>query len=124
MQVINLILFGCASEPERKQSISASSIPPEPIILYTSAANSTTFSLQNFRNLHLWVKCIIGDTNTRLGSLLCDKSIHGNYVTNPNSPLLSEFLEFSGLTVLNRIFCLGVPTYEIVNRKRSYRYVF
>ena len=61
----------------------------------------------------------MGDTKARLGSFLCDKDIHGNYVTNPNSPLLSEFLDFSGLIILNKIFCLAIPTYEIVNRKKS-----
>ena len=62
---------------------------------------------------------LIGDTNARLGSLLCDKNIHCKYVTNPNFSLFSDFLEFSGLTILNKIFCLGTPTYEIVNRNKS-----
>ena len=62
---------------------------------------------------------LLGDTNARLGSLLDDKNIHGEHVTNSNSSLFNQFLEFSGLPILNRIFCLGVPTFEIINRKSS-----
>ena len=62
---------------------------------------------------------LIGDTNARLGSLLCEKNIHGDFVTNQNMPLFKEFIEFSGLTILNKIFCKGTPTYEIVNKKKS-----
>ena len=62
---------------------------------------------------------LLGDTNARLGSLLKDKDIHGKFITNQNSHLLLNFLEFSGLTILNKVFCSGVPTYEIVNKKRS-----
>ena len=62
---------------------------------------------------------MVGDTNARLGPLLDDRSIHGRHTTNSNCPLFRDFLDFTGLTILNRIFCSGVPTYEIVNRKRS-----
>ena len=62
---------------------------------------------------------LMGDTNARLGSLLGDTDIHGKFVTNQNLPLFKEFLEFSGVTILNSVFCRGAPTYEIVNKKRS-----
>ena len=62
---------------------------------------------------------LIGDTNARLGSVLGDKNINGKFVTNPYTPLFMEFLEFSGATILNKIFCPGLPTYEFVNKKRS-----
>ena len=61
---------------------------------------------------------LLGDTNARLGSILGDKDIHGKFVKNQNMPLFMEFLEFSGVTILDRVFCRGSPTYEIVNKKR------
>ena len=45
--------------------------------------------------------------------------MHGELVTNSNQPLFLEFVQYSGLVILNSKFCKGVPTYEIVNKKRS-----
>ena len=62
---------------------------------------------------------LLGDTNARLGRLLHDKNVRGEFITNSNQPLFLDFLQYSGLIVLNSIFCKGSPTYEIVNKKRS-----
>ena len=62
---------------------------------------------------------LMGDTNARLGHLLNDRNLHGELITNSNQSLLLEFLQYSGLKILNSKFCLGVPTYEIINKKRS-----
>ena len=62
---------------------------------------------------------MIGDTNARLGSLLDDKNLRGQITTNPNKELFIEFLQYSGLIILNSIYCKGVPTYEIAGKKRS-----
>ena len=62
---------------------------------------------------------LLGDTNARLGSLVNDRDINDNLVTNLNQPLLKEFLDYSGVSLLNSIYCKGVPTYEIANKKRS-----
>ena len=55
---------------------------------------------------------LLGDTNARLGPLLEDRNIHGKYIMNSNTPLLNEFLEMTGLTILNKVFCQGFPTYR------------
>ena len=87
---------------------------------YLYAPNSIIFFALKFtRFASLGRVYLLGDTNARLGSLLKDKDIHGKFITNQNSHLLLNFLEFSGLTILNKVFCSGVPTYEIVNKKRS-----
>ena len=62
---------------------------------------------------------LMGDTNARLGSLIDDRNVHGQLTSNPNKPLFLEFLEYSGLVILNKLYCKGIPTYEIVNQKRS-----
>ena len=62
---------------------------------------------------------LVGDSNARLGKFLSDIDIHGNIVSNKNKPLFLGFLEYSGLTLLNKKYCIGIPTYEIINRKRS-----
>ena len=62
---------------------------------------------------------LIGDTNARLGSVLNDRNIHGHLTSNQNKPLLLEFLEYSGLVILNKLYCIGIPTYQIVYQKRS-----
>ena len=62
---------------------------------------------------------LIGDTNARLGSFLNDVNINGAYTSNQNRRFLLSFLEYSGLTVLNKKFQLGTPTYEILGKKRS-----
>ena len=56
---------------------------------------------------------LIGDTNARLGSALNDKNLNGQFVSNPNKQLFMQFLVYSGLTILNKKYCHGVPTYEI-----------
>ena len=62
---------------------------------------------------------LMGDSNTRLGKVLNDMDIHGNHVSNKNKPLFLGFLDYSGLTLLNRKYSFGIPTYEVMNRKRS-----
>ena len=62
---------------------------------------------------------LVGDTNARLGKLLEDKNLHGSLTTNPNKALFLQFLQYSGLVILNSKYRKGVPTYEIVNKKRS-----
>ena len=62
---------------------------------------------------------LVGDTNARLGSVLNDRNLHGQLISNRNKPLFLEFLQHSGLTILNSIYCKGVATYEIPNKKRS-----
>ena len=62
---------------------------------------------------------LVGDTNARLGKILEDKNLHGFLTTNKNKALFLQFLQYSGLVILNSIYCKGVPTYEIVNKKRS-----
>ena len=62
---------------------------------------------------------MLGDTNARLGSILDDRDINGVLVSNKNKPLLLGFLDYTGLQILNKSFTKGIPTYEIVERKRS-----
>ena len=62
---------------------------------------------------------LLGDSNARLGEFLNDLDFHGNTVSNKNKPLFQGFLDYSGLTLLNRKYCFGIPTYEVINRKRS-----
>ena len=62
---------------------------------------------------------LVGDTNARLGSFLDDKNLNGKTISNPNKPLFMEFLQYSGLVVLNSQYSKGTPTYEIANKKRS-----
>ena len=45
--------------------------------------------------------------------------INGKSVSNKNKPLFLGFLEYSGLTLLNRKYCIGLPTYHIIGRKQS-----
>ena len=40
-------------------------------------------------------------------------------MSNKNKPLFQGFLEYSGLTLLNRKYGFGIPTYEVINRKKS-----
>ena len=62
---------------------------------------------------------MLGDTNARLGSILSDMDINGTPISNRNTPLLLEFLDYTGLKIVNKSFALGVPAYEILQRKRS-----
>ena len=62
---------------------------------------------------------LTGDTNARLGSLLNDRNSQGQLTSNANKPLFLEFLEYTGLEILNKRYCIGVPTFEIVKQKRS-----
>ena len=78
-----------------------------------------TFSYQFSRFSPLGKVYLMGDTNARLGHLLNDTNLHGELITNSNQPLFLEFLKYSGLVILNSKFCMGVPTYDIVNKKRS-----
>ena len=48
---------------------------------------------------------LIGDTNARLGSVLNDTNFKGQLISNPNQHLFLEFLEFSGLSILNTKYC-------------------
>ena len=62
---------------------------------------------------------MMGGTNARLGSILRDRDIHGTPISNRNKPLFLGFLEYTGLKIVNKYFALGVPTYEILQRKSS-----
>ena len=62
---------------------------------------------------------LIGDTNARLGSYLNDVNINGTFTSNRNRSFLLSFLEYSGLSVLNKKYQLGTPTYEVLGKKRS-----
>ena len=62
---------------------------------------------------------MIADTNSKLGHILNNINIQDKLTVNPNQPLLLGFLQYSGLTILNSRFCKGVPTYEIIGKKRS-----
>ena len=62
---------------------------------------------------------LIEDTNARLGPFLNDIDINGRSVSNRNRIFLMSFLEFTGLTILNKKYQFGVLTYEIVGKKRS-----
>ena len=64
-------------------------------------------------------KYLLGDANARLGSLINDLNIHGIPIENKNKPLFMGFIEFCGITLLNKIYANGVPTYDIPNAKRS-----
>ena len=48
-----------------------------------------------------------------------DLDIHGTPVSNKNKSLFLGFLDYSGLTFLNKKFCFGIPTYEIPRKRRS-----
>ena len=61
---------------------------------------------------------LLSDANTRMGSYLGDVGVDGSYITNLNEPLLSGFLEFSGLFMLNKLYTYGQPTYEIMGEKK------
>ena len=77
------------------------------------------FSSQISRSASLGKTYLVGDTNARLGRLLNDRNLHGALTTNPNKPLFLQFLQYSGLVILNSRYTIGVPTYEIANKKRS-----
>ena len=77
------------------------------------------FSCQYTRFASTGKVYLVGDTNARLGSLLNDRNLHGALTTNSNKPLFLQFLEYSGLVILNPMYSKGVPTYEIVGKKRS-----
>ena len=77
------------------------------------------FSSQFTRFATLGKVYFLGDTNARMGRLLNDKNVHGEFIINSNQTLLLDFLQYSRLVILNSIFCKGTPTYEIVNKKRS-----
>ena len=57
----------------------------------------------------------LGDANARLGIFTNDLNIHGTPVTNKNKPLFMGFTEYCGLTLLNNVFTIGAPKYEIQN---------
>ena len=58
------------------------------------------------------------DSNARLGKFTNDRNIHGIPIKNNNCNLFTGFLECSGLILLNRIYALGEPTYEIIKKRR------
>ena len=63
---------------------------------------------------------LVGDTNARLGSVLDDRNLHGQLISNSNKPLFLEFLQYSGLTILNSLYCKGVATSEIPKKTLDY----
>ena len=62
---------------------------------------------------------LLGDSNATLGTFLNGFDIHGKPISNKNKPLFLGFLEYSVLTLMNKKYCLGIPTYKIVNKKQS-----
>ena len=62
---------------------------------------------------------MLGDSNARLGKFTNDRNIYVILTKNDNCNIFSGFLEYSGLTLLNRIYAHGKPTYEILNERRS-----
>ena len=62
---------------------------------------------------------LIGDTNARLGIALNDRNYKDQLITNSNKALLTEFLEYSGLVILNKVYCFAQPPDEIPNKRRS-----
>ena len=88
-----------------------------PLPVRTGFYGDFFFGFSKFSHLGKVYMC--GDTNARLGSILHDRDVQGHFKTNPNKILLLEFLEYSGLDILNKKYCKGASTYEIVNRKRS-----
>ena len=90
------------------------------ITLFLLGVNFTATSIDNFLNfLHLVKFFLVGDTNARLGTVLNARNLHGQLISNRNKPLFLEFLQYSGLTILNAIYSKGGDTYEILNKKRS-----
>lgn len=62
---------------------------------------------------------LMEDTNARLGHLLNDRNVHGQLTTNSNQMHFLDFLQYSGLVILNLKFCIGDPSYEIIGKKCS-----
>ena len=62
---------------------------------------------------------LLGDTNARLGCYLDDRNLQGMLVSNKNKPLLLGFLDYTGVSILNKSFAFGNATYEIPTKKRS-----
>ena len=62
---------------------------------------------------------LMGDSNARLGEYSQDKNIHGEHISNKNKTLFLGLLDYTGMTLLNKIYALGTPTYEIPGKKRS-----
>ena len=62
---------------------------------------------------------LMGDSNARLGEFSGDRDIHGNLKSNKNKNLFMGFINYTGLTLLNKIYAPGKPTYEIIGKKRS-----
>ena len=54
---------------------------------------------------------MLGDSNARLGEYLNDRNMYGNLVSNKNMALLLGFLDYTGMSLLNKAFALGIATY-------------
>ena len=48
-----------------------------------------------------------------------DLNIHGEHASHRNKTLFLGLLDYTGMTLLNKIYVLGKPTYEIPGKKRS-----
>ena len=102
-QVTSLILFRYAWNLARKLfmfyllfSWGASSHP-----IRKKLYEIFTSRFSHFTTLDIFLIC---DTNARLGSLLSEKNTTSKFVINPSSLLFLEFLEFSRVPALNKIF--------------------
>ena len=62
---------------------------------------------------------LMGDSNARLGEYTGDININGNHTSNKNKTLFMGLLDYTGMILLNKIYTLGKPTYEIPGKKRS-----
>ena len=54
-----------------------------------------------------------------MGEFSGDKDINGVTKTNQNKSLLMRLLQYTNLKYLNRIYEIGIPTYEILGQKKS-----
>ena len=62
---------------------------------------------------------LMGDSNARLGEYSQDLNVHGEHTSNKNKTLFLGLLDYTGLTLLNKIYALGTPTYETPGKKKS-----
>ena len=62
---------------------------------------------------------MIGDSNARLGKFSLDKDVNGKFKCNKNKPHFLGFLSFTAMSYVNGTYCRGIPTYEILGKKKS-----
>ena len=91
-------------------------MPPVPITQTPTVNDFTMFILISSQCLLLSEGV---SYHGRLSSVLNDTNLKGKFISNANLPLFLELLEYSGLVILNSKYCFGIPTNEIITRKRS-----